>query len=95
MKALEKDRTRRYETANELARDVERYLNDEPVAGLPAVGLVSLPQVHAAAQGGAADHRGGGPGVAAGRRRRELGAPGPGSAIAESCPVAGPRRNKP
>jgi hypothetical protein len=26
MKALEKDRTRRYETANGLARDVERYL---------------------------------------------------------------------
>ena len=74
MKALEKDRNRRYETANELARDVERYLHDEPVAGLPAVGVVSLPQVHAAAQGGAADHRGGGPGVAAGGRRRELGA---------------------
>ncbi len=32
MKALEKDRTRRYQTANELARDVDRYLNDEPVA---------------------------------------------------------------
>lgn len=31
MRALEKDRTRRYETPNDLARDVERYLNDEPV----------------------------------------------------------------
>jgi tetratricopeptide (TPR) repeat protein len=31
MKALEKDRTRRYETANGLARDVERHLADEPV----------------------------------------------------------------
>jgi WD40 repeat protein len=31
MKALEKDRARRYETANGLARDVERYLADEPV----------------------------------------------------------------
>jgi tetratricopeptide (TPR) repeat protein len=31
MKALEKDRTRRYETANGFARDVERYLKDEPV----------------------------------------------------------------
>jgi serine/threonine protein kinase len=31
MKALEKDRNRRYETANSLARDVERYLHDEPV----------------------------------------------------------------
>jgi eukaryotic-like serine/threonine-protein kinase len=37
MKALEKDRSRRYETANGLARDVERYLRDEPVeAGPPS-----------------------------------------------------------
>jgi eukaryotic-like serine/threonine-protein kinase len=37
MKALEKDRTRRYETANGLARDIERYLHDEPVeAGPPS-----------------------------------------------------------
>jgi serine/threonine protein kinase/tetratricopeptide (TPR) repeat protein len=31
MKALEKDRNRRYETANNLAMDVQRYLADEPV----------------------------------------------------------------
>src|SRR5687767_7888067 len=31
MKALEKERGRRYETANGLARDVERYLRDETV----------------------------------------------------------------
>ncbi len=31
MKALEKDRTCRYETANALARDVERFLRDEPI----------------------------------------------------------------
>ncbi len=31
MKALEKDRTRRYETANGLARDIEHYLHNEPV----------------------------------------------------------------
>src|SRR5262249_24360773 len=31
MKCLEKDRNRRYETADGLARDIERYLNDEPV----------------------------------------------------------------
>jgi serine/threonine protein kinase/Tfp pilus assembly protein PilF len=31
MKALDKDRTRRYETANALASDIERHLNDEPV----------------------------------------------------------------
>jgi tetratricopeptide (TPR) repeat protein len=35
MKALEKDRTRRYETANELALDVERHLCNEPVAASP------------------------------------------------------------
>lgn len=35
MKALEKDRGRRYETANGLAMDVERYLNDEPVVARP------------------------------------------------------------
>src|SRR5439155_22454359 len=35
MKALEKDRTRRYETANGFARDVERYLEDEPVLACP------------------------------------------------------------
>src|SRR5262249_43485325 len=31
MKSLEKDRTRRYETATGLARDIERYLGNEPV----------------------------------------------------------------
>jgi hypothetical protein len=35
MKALEKDRNRRYETANGLARDVQRYLADEPVLACP------------------------------------------------------------
>src|SRR5262249_32367603 len=31
MKALEKDRTRRYETASNFAQDIQRYLADEPV----------------------------------------------------------------
>jgi WD40 repeat protein/serine/threonine protein kinase len=35
MKALEKDRTRRYETASALAADVQRYLHDEPVEACP------------------------------------------------------------
>jgi serine/threonine protein kinase/tetratricopeptide (TPR) repeat protein len=35
MKALEKDRNRRYETANSLALDVQRYLADEPVQACP------------------------------------------------------------
>ena len=35
MKALEKDRRRRYESANGLAEDVQRYLNNEPVQARP------------------------------------------------------------
>jgi hypothetical protein len=35
MKCLEKDRSQRYETANGLARDIERYLHDEPVEACP------------------------------------------------------------
>jgi serine/threonine protein kinase/Tfp pilus assembly protein PilF len=35
MKALEKDRNRRYETANGLAADLRRYLDDEPVLACP------------------------------------------------------------
>ncbi len=35
MKALEKDRIRRYETASGLARDIQRYLNDEVVEARP------------------------------------------------------------
>jgi len=35
MKALEKDRGRRYETATGFAADIERYLNDEPVVACP------------------------------------------------------------
>ena len=35
MKALEKDRNRRYETANGLAIDVQRYLADETVQACP------------------------------------------------------------
>jgi serine/threonine protein kinase len=35
MKALEKDRNRRYQTANGFALDVQRYLADEPVLACP------------------------------------------------------------
>ena len=35
MKCLEKDRNRRYETANGLAMDLERHLNNEPVIARP------------------------------------------------------------
>jgi eukaryotic-like serine/threonine-protein kinase len=36
MKALEKDRARRYGTPSELAADIRRYLNHEPVVARPA-----------------------------------------------------------
>jgi serine/threonine protein kinase len=35
MKCLEKERSRRYETANGLARDIERHLSDEPIVARP------------------------------------------------------------
>src|SRR5262245_37285064 len=35
MKALEKDRNRRYETVSAFTQDVQRYLNDEPVLACP------------------------------------------------------------
>ena len=39
LKALDKDRDRRYQTANAFARDIERFLSDEPVeAGRPSAG---------------------------------------------------------
>jgi serine/threonine protein kinase len=36
MKALEKDRSRRYQTASSLAQDLERYLANEPIQARPA-----------------------------------------------------------
>ncbi len=35
MRCLEKDRTRRYDTANGLAADIQRFLRDEPVTARP------------------------------------------------------------
>ncbi|MFN7020745.1 MAG: tetratricopeptide repeat protein [Phycisphaerales bacterium] len=34
-KAMEKDRSRRYQSANELAQDITRYLHDEPILARP------------------------------------------------------------
>jgi len=39
MKTLEKDRTRRYETANGLAMDIQRHLDNEPVLASPPSNL--------------------------------------------------------
>ena len=49
MKALDKDRTRRYDTATGLALDVERYLADEPVRGLSAITALPGAEICAAA----------------------------------------------
>ena len=45
LKAMEKDRNRRYETANGLAADIQRYLNDQPVKTPTAVQSLSFWQV--------------------------------------------------
>jgi tetratricopeptide (TPR) repeat protein len=45
MKALEKDRARRYATANGLALDVERYLANEPIAARPPSRLYKLQKI--------------------------------------------------
>jgi serine/threonine protein kinase/WD40 repeat protein len=42
MKALEKDRSRRYDTANSLALDVERFLSHEPVSARPPSSVYRL-----------------------------------------------------
>jgi WD40 repeat protein/serine/threonine protein kinase len=42
MKCLEKDRSRRYETANGLAADLKRHLNNEPVVARPPSNLYRL-----------------------------------------------------
>ncbi len=50
MKALDKERNRRYETANGLAMDVRRYLADEPVLASPPSTTYRAAQIPAAAQ---------------------------------------------
>src|SRR5881394_507699 len=42
MKTLEKDRNRRYETANGLGMDIQRYLQDETVQACPPSALYKL-----------------------------------------------------
>jgi WD40 repeat protein len=45
MKALEKDRTRRYETVNGLAMDIQRYLNQEVVVARPPSATYRLQKI--------------------------------------------------
>ncbi|MBN1506472.1 MAG: protein kinase [Sedimentisphaerales bacterium] len=42
LKAMDKDRTRRYQTAHALAEDIQRYLNQEPVLAGPPDALYKL-----------------------------------------------------
>jgi tetratricopeptide (TPR) repeat protein len=41
-KALEKDKTRRYQTALELASDIRRFLHDEPISARPPTAMYQL-----------------------------------------------------
>ena len=66
MKALEKDRTRRYETASGFARDIRNYPRRRPGRSLPALGRLSAAEVRPQAPAGA------------GGRLGLRGAPGPG-----------------
>jgi serine/threonine protein kinase len=54
MKALDKDRTRRYEAASALAQDLQRYLDDEPVLACPPSATYRPAQAGAQAPGGIA-----------------------------------------
>src|SRR6266542_4082988 len=45
MKCLEKDRSRRYETANGLSRDIERHLMNEPVTARPRNALYQFHKI--------------------------------------------------
>ncbi len=42
LKAIQKDRTHRYQSAAELGGDVHRYLSEEPIAGHPPSGMYRL-----------------------------------------------------
>ncbi len=70
MKCLEKDRTRRYDTANGLAHDVERYLADEPVEACPPSARYRLGKF-AQAQDGPGDRGGVRPAPGGGRRGQQ------------------------
>jgi hypothetical protein len=45
MKCLEKDRTRRYDTAHDVAMDAQRYLDDEPVLARPPSTVYRLQKI--------------------------------------------------
>ena len=67
MKALEKDRTRRYGTPSELAADIRRYLNHETVSARPAQHKLPVAQICSTASGAGGGGRDGCFGVGGGR----------------------------
>ena len=73
MKALEKDRARRYETANGFATDIQRYLADETGTGVSAQHELPRSEVPAAEQGGGAGGRSGAAGPGRRHHRHDLG----------------------
>ena len=58
MRTLEKDRTRRYATAQALAEDVQHYLQHEPVQAGPPGGWYRVRKLRAALSRSAGHHRG-------------------------------------
>ena len=74
LKALEKDRTRRYETASGLARDLQRYLADELVEARPPSGGLSAEEVHSPAPRAGLRGEPGPVRLAGGDQRDDLGA---------------------
>ena len=81
MKALAKDRDRRYETANGFAKDIERFLNHEPVLAWPPSATYRLRKL-LRPQPAPGDRRGAGAAYTCGRRGRHDLGPGPGGAAA-------------
>ena len=101
MKCLEKDRTRRYETASGLARDVQRYLDDEPVEACPPSAAYRLrkfaPEISDAVASGrgfcvAVGTGGGGQPLAGSAQRQRLSSKRGSSKSARLTPR--PRRNR-
>ena len=73
MKALEKDRTRRYETANGFGADILRHLASRAGAGGAAEPVVSAAEVRAEAPGGGDRGEPGAAGAGGGRGGDDLG----------------------
>ena len=75
LKCLEKDRTRRYATANALAMDIERYLHEEAVLARPPSQLYRLHKARAQKPNGVPVRSSGGRGLAPGDHLFDLDVP--------------------